>query len=225
MPFEQMLRDARPGRIVEGSSEIMRLLIAREAVDTHIRMLTPLVTPPGDGGATKAAAAREALRFYGRWYPALWAPARFRPEVHQLSAANRDHLRYVASATHALARRLFHTIARYQQKLEREEVLLGHFVDIGGDLFAMAATLAYAEHRLTVQPEDQSPQELADLFCQQARTRITERFAAVRRHRPASVERVAGMVMNHELGWLAAGIATAAQTEALAAREELATSR
>ncbi|MBK7903575.1 MAG: hypothetical protein IPJ97_12015 [Proteobacteria bacterium] len=44
-------------------------------------------------------------------------------------------------------------------------MILGNFVDIGVDLFVMSTTLSYADHLLGENATDQSPQELADLFC------------------------------------------------------------
>lgn len=141
VPVERFLRDSRINTIFEGSSEIMRLLIAREALDPHLKMGGPVLNstlPLKD----RAKAALRSAWFYGRWYPTLWLPT-LRGDRGVLPEFRGDS-RFVRKSSRRLARALFHAMLRHGPKLEKKQVLLGRFVDIGAELFALTAAMAYA---------------------------------------------------------------------------------
>ncbi|MDF1659156.1 MAG: acyl-CoA dehydrogenase family protein [Verrucomicrobiales bacterium] len=144
VPVERFLRDSRINTIFEGSSEIMRLLIAREALDPHLKMGGPVLNstlPMKD----RAKAALRSAWFYGRWYPGLWMPVITAPRG--TLPEFRGDARRVKAMSRKLARKLFHSMLRYGPKLEKKQVLLGRYVEVGAELFAMTASMGMA-HQL-----------------------------------------------------------------------------
>ena len=138
VPVEQVVRDLRINRIFEGSSEIMRLLIAREAVDAHLSAAGDLANPKADV-RQKAKAAVGASGFYAKWLPQLVFGEGQRPTAYREFGNLATHLRFVERSARKLARNTFYGMARWQAAMEQKQGFLGRVVDIGAELFAMAA--------------------------------------------------------------------------------------
>lgn len=141
-PVERLFRDARINTIFEGSSEIMRLFIAREALDPHLKIGAEAVNASLPMKQRLRAVVR-AARFYAVWLPVKYVPRGIEGS-NALHPALLGDMRHVESMSRKLARRLFYAMVVNGPSLERKQVLLGRFVDIGAELFAMATTLAYA---------------------------------------------------------------------------------
>lgn len=202
MPGESLLRDFRVMRILEGSTQIMRLIIAREALDTHFSIVMPILKPKKGKKPGRFGSLLKAFKFYPRWYPRLFLPSGQSFNTKYLNDTNRRHLQYIDRTSRTLARRLFHTMAWYGPSLEREQLLLANFVDIGVDLFVMASTLSYAERKLEDNPADQGTQDLVDLFCSKARERIARNFGAVRHNHYAKYDAVGDKALRGEYAWM-----------------------
>ena len=170
---EQVLRDMRINRIFEGSSEIMKLLIAREAVDQHLSVAGDIIDPKA-GKSQKAKAAVSAGKFYSGWLPELLHGQGQKPRAFDEFGKLAPHLRFVERSSRKLARNTFYGMARWQGAMERKQAFLGRVVDIGADMWAMSACVVRA--RMMATPE---AEELADLFCKQARRRIDHAFEAL----------------------------------------------
>ncbi len=206
-PVERLFRDSRINAIFEGSSEIMRLFIAREALEPHLKIAAPLL----DSRLPLAQRMKAALKagwFYARWYPRQFLP-RFQisNSNRQLDPVLRRHLRYAARTSRKLARRLFQAMLVHGPKLDRQQVLLGRFVDIGTELFAIAATCSRAQALLASrdEPRKRETLELVDYFSRSARLRIERHFAGLRHNADRQGYRLAQEVLAGKHDWLEEG--------------------
>jgi hypothetical protein len=173
IPAEQLLRDLRINRIFEGSTEIMHLFIAREAVDAHLSVAGDIIDPEAALGR-KARAAARAGGFYARWLPTLVVGRGQTPGGYAEFGPLARHLRHVERGSRKLARETFYAMARWQGKMERKQAFLGRIVDVGAELYAMSAACVKAQSEASEHPEGI---ELADLFCRQAQARVDRLFA------------------------------------------------
>jgi alkylation response protein AidB-like acyl-CoA dehydrogenase len=161
-PIERLFRDSRINTIFEGSTEIMHLFIAREALDPHLRRAAAALDTR-QGAVSRLTTAFKAAVFYAGWYPLRWLPS-FRS----------GERRIIDSLSRKLARTLFHSMARYGPKLEKRQLLLGRLVDIGAELFAMSVSLAQAEVL-----GDERSKELARYVMRRGRQRIANLFSDI----------------------------------------------
>ncbi len=206
VPVEQALRDMRVSRIFEGSSEIMHLLIAREAVDQHLRVAGDILKPAGDV-KTKAQAAVHAGLFYSRWFPQLVVGEGQNPRSYVEFGPLAGYLRYVERSARKLARSTFYAITRWQARLERRQAFLGRMVDIGAELFAIAAAVCYADTIGREHPERQAEAiELAELFCGQAKRRADALFHDLWANDDDANHAAAQRVLAGRYSWLEDGI-------------------
>ncbi|WP_329569812.1 acyl-CoA dehydrogenase family protein [Streptomyces sp. NBC_01361] len=210
VPAEQLLRDLRINRIFEGSTEIMHLLIAREAVDAHLSVAGDLIDPD-KSLSDKAKAGAKAGGFYARWLPKLVAGPGQLPnsysEFHPAGHADLSgHLRYAERSARKLARSTFYAMSRWQGKMETKQGFLGRIVDIGAELFAMSAACVRAEHLRGTGEHGREAYQLADVFCSQSRVRIDELFGRLWHNTDELDRKVTKGVLSGSYTWLEEGV-------------------
>ncbi|MFD9431392.1 acyl-CoA dehydrogenase family protein [Streptomyces sp. NPDC060002] len=208
VPAEQVLRDLRINRIFEGSTEIMHLLIAREAVDAHLSVAGDLIDPD-KSLQDKARAGANAGVFYAKWLPKLVAgpgqlPSSYAEFKHDVDLS--PHLRHVERHSRKLARSTFYAMSRWQGRMETKQAFLGRIVDIGAELFAMSAACVRAELLRSRGENGREAYQLADAFCRQSRIRVDELFGRLWSNTDDVDGKVVKGVMSGTYEWLEQGI-------------------
>jgi len=206
VPVEQVMRDMRVNRIFEGSTEIMHLIIAREAMDQHLHVAGDLMEAdlPLE---KKAKALGRAGAFYATWYPKLAVGRGQAPQSYASYGELAGRMRYVERASRKLARSTFYGMARWQAGTEAHGAFLGRIVDIGAELFAMSAAVVYTQTAIREHPERAAEtQELADAFCNQAQLRAERLFHELWTNADETNHSLALSVLSGKHTWLEAGI-------------------
>ena len=170
----------------------------------HFKVAGTLIDPRAPLGAKLGALVKASL-YYARWYPTRWL-GYAGPGTYGDFGRLGTHLRFVDRMARKLARTTFHAMVRFGPKLEQRQMVLFRLVDVGADLFAMAATCAKAELlRRKGQPE---AVELADLFCQDARRRVRAIFRRVFDNDDVATYRISKQVLEGKhLWWESTGVA------------------
>ena len=140
-PLERALRDSRINRIVEGTTDVMHLFLAREALDWHLKNAGVLFGKASMGEKIKTVL--KCAGIYSTWVPKLLVPSIFR-SFSKFDSKLRPHLRAIDRRTKKLARTLFFQMIKQGPKLEMRQLILARIVDIGTELAVMGLVASRA---------------------------------------------------------------------------------
>ena len=192
IPLERGMRDARINRIVEGTTQIMHLFLAREALDKHLRMAGALFDSRSSLGAKISTIIKCGL-FYTRWYPKLLLGGLLR-SFSRFSAPLGSHMRWIDSRCRKLARALFHQMVLRGPKLEMRQVILGRVVDIGTELAVMALVVSRAQSDLNQNKREDLSTAL--FFLRESAQRVDALLYAIGKNNDVAASKLAGELMD-----------------------------
>lgn len=202
IPVMRMLRDARINLVWEGTSEILRIWMAREALSPYIEQ--GLAFLQGSLSAKITAAlyyARIGFHSCLPFFNSRRTSAMFENEYA-------EWVRFIERSTRSLTRSALAATLRHRQGLHNKQLLLQHLVNDSLWLFPMAATLWFAS-----QPEMRTKPgigELVTYFCREMADHLYPASSSarrIRRHRKDTlVYRLSKAIMSGEYAWLEEGI-------------------
>ncbi|HYO14117.1 MAG TPA: acyl-CoA dehydrogenase family protein [Thermoanaerobaculia bacterium] len=202
---ERMMRDYRINKIFEGSSEIMHLFMAREAVDKHLQVAGAMIDPE-KSVAEKLSELPKMAAFYASWYPTRWLGWGQWPRYQEFGALA-THLRFVERNCRRLSRQIFHGMIVHQAKLQNKQAFLFRLVDVANELLAMASSVSRAQAMAEQgHPEAANAAELADLFCRNSRRKVVRLFKDLWATDDVRKYKVALRVLEGKHAWLEDGI-------------------
>lgn len=196
IPVERIMRDFRINRIFEGTTEIMHLYIAREAVDEHLK-ISRIMLDKKKSFAEKAKALPRILAFYIPWYLSLWIPGGFYGSYGRAA----PHLRFIHRASRKVARQVFHGMIYFGPGLQNRQMYLFRLVDIAVELHAMSASISYARKL-----NHDDAMDLALLYCENARYKINNLFEDLWHNSDKEKYKLARKIEKDEYLWLEKGI-------------------
>jgi alkylation response protein AidB-like acyl-CoA dehydrogenase len=203
--IERRMRDARINRIFEGSSEIMHLFMAREAVDKHLQIAGVLIDPKAPLGR-KFGALLKAAAFYAVWFPMLCLRWGRWPRFASFGRLA-PHLRFAERASRKLARSTFYGMLRFGARLEKKQAFLFRLVDVAMECFAIVASVVHARHLADRgAPHAREAEMLADLFCRSSSRDIEARFHALWHNDDDAKYQVGRAVLEGRHEWLEYGV-------------------
>jgi len=202
IPVMRMLRDARINLVWEGTSEILRIWMAREALSPYIEQGIAFVQgSPSDKIAAPLYYARIALRSCLHVSTPLSTTAIFGKDYARW-------VRFIELSSRSLTRSTLVATVRHRQGLHNKQLLLQHLVNDSLWLFPMAATLWYAsQSEMRTKP---GILELATYFCQEMADRLDPPSSSekrIGRHKKDTIiYHLSKTIMSGEYAWLEEGI-------------------
>ena len=205
VPVERVMRDYRINRIFEGSSEIMHLFMAREAVDKHLQVAGAMIDPD-KSIQEKLQELPKIAAFYATWYPTRWLGWSLPPRYNEFGELA-GHLRFVERNGRKLSREIFHGMMVHQARLQNKQAFLFRLVDVANELFSMAAIVSKAQGMLeTGHPAAREAREIADLHCRNSRRRVRQLFHELWHNDDDFKYRVAKKILDGGHTWLEEGL-------------------